>query len=101
MTARTCSFWRTFIAAELRQMAASRTVMTTSAMNMGVLQIEGVVTALSDGRRGRRAATGPLRELLADLREHLGAEQLDGAQVRGVRHAADVHLQDLAAVAEK
>jgi hypothetical protein len=44
---------------------------------------------------------GELVELFADLRENLGAEQLDGFEERGVRHAADVHLQDLAGVAEQ
>ena len=39
-------------------------------------------------------------ELLANLREHPGAEQLDGFEEVGMGHAADVHLQDLAGVAE-
>src|SRR4051794_7311480 len=41
-----------------------------------------------------------LSEFLADLWQHVGAEQLDGLEVGGVRHAADVHLEDLAGVAE-
>lgn len=31
---------------------------------------------------------------------YLGAEQLDGCEHLGVRHAANVHLQEVAAVAE-
>lgn len=42
-----------------------------------------------------------LRELLADLGKDLGAEQLDALEEGGVRHAADVHLQDLARVTEQ
>src|SRR3954454_4015510 len=40
-------------------------------------------------------------ELRTHSRKHLGAEELDGAEERGVRHAADVHLEDLPAVAEQ
>src|SRR4051812_1486907 len=40
-------------------------------------------------------------ECLSDDREDLGAEQLDPAQDVALRHAADVHLEDLARVAEQ
>ena len=40
-------------------------------------------------------------ELLPDLWEDFGAEQLDALEEGGVRHAADVHLQDLARVAQE
>src|SRR4051795_3008619 len=90
--ARTCSFLRSFMAAELRARTASRTVRTTRAMNTGLPPVRGRCGGV------RRASVGA--ELLADLREHLGAQQLDGLQVGGVRQPADVHLQDLAAVAE-
>ena len=42
-----------------------------------------------------------LRELLADPGKDLDAEQLDALEEGGVRHAADVHLQDLAGVTEQ
>jgi hypothetical protein len=40
-------------------------------------------------------------ELLADLGQDLGAEQLDALEEAGLGHAADVHLQELAGVAEQ
>src|SRR4051794_326859 len=94
--ARTASFLRSFMAAELRQMTASRTDRTTRAMNT-VLPSVGV-GAVRCGSVGR-PSVGP--ELLADLGEDLGAEQLDGLEEGGVGEAADVHLQDLAVVAEQ
>src|SRR3954465_11926205 len=50
--------------------------------------------------RGGGASAAPV-ELRAHPGEDLGAEKLDRAQERGVRHAADVHLQDLPGVAEQ
>src|SRR4051794_37915072 len=44
---------------------------------------------------------GSAVEVGAHAREDLAAEQFDRAQERGVRHAADVHLEDLSAVAEE
>ena len=40
-------------------------------------------------------------ELLADLGQDLGAEQLDALEEAVLGHGADVHLQDLAGVAEQ
>jgi hypothetical protein len=42
-----------------------------------------------------------LVEFFADLWEDLGAEQLDALEDGGLWHAADVHLEDLAVVAER
>src|SRR3954454_2485042 len=42
-----------------------------------------------------------LLELLSDLRKDLGAEQFDALQERRLWHASDVHLEDLAPVAEQ
>src|SRR3954453_18906384 len=50
--------------------------------------------------RGEGASASPV-ELRAPPGEDLGAEKLDRVQERGVRHAADVHLQYLTAVAEQ
>src|SRR5690349_1201670 len=102
MTATTCSVWRSFIEAEETQMRASRTVAMMRAMNTGS-PWNGCDwrcdAGLSGGgwgwRPGRSAA------FLADLWGHFGAEQFDGLEVGGVRHAADVHLQDLAVMDEQ
>src|SRR4051812_25845099 len=42
-----------------------------------------------------------IRERLSNEREDLRAEQLDPPQDLALRHAADVHLEDLARVAEE
>jgi hypothetical protein len=42
-----------------------------------------------------------MTEPVPDLSEDFGAELLDALEERGVRHAADVRLQDLACVAEE
>src|SRR4051794_37026075 len=73
MTATTWSVCRSFIEAEEAQMAASRTVTMTRPMNTVLLE-----TGCDWWCRGRLRRGSA--ELLADLRQDLGAEQLDGAQ---------------------
>ena len=56
--------------------------------------------AVSPCPLGVRLNLPPLFEFRADLGEDLRAEQLDALEEGGVGHAAGVHLQDLAGVAE-
>ena len=69
-----------------------------------------LAAATSDDERlaVRRAILGAAIEAMAhvddsggELGQHFRPEQLDGVEVSGVRHAADVHLQDLSGVAEQ
>src|SRR5438132_12263000 len=106
MMATTCSFLRSFITAELSARRARRAVVMTRAMNMDLFPVgrcraDGGREDLSGRATRAQACAWLVVELLADLREHLGAEELDALEEVGVRHAADIHLQDLAVVAEQ
>jgi hypothetical protein len=73
-------------------------------MKAPLFRIASSVHRVRDGQNARSsrlfAPKFGTAELGADYRGHLAAEQLDGSEYLEVRHAADVHLEEVAAVPE-